>query len=66
LDQAGIGIVATYGVRTLADYLPAGKLVDPAFFDRLLELETAVSALAPYKPVARYNHVLGRKPGTKQ
>jgi hypothetical protein len=55
--------VAEYGVRIFADYLPAEKLDNPEFFARLLELETAAGTLHPYRLIARYTQLLGRKPG---
>jgi S-adenosylmethionine-dependent methyltransferase len=64
LDQAGLDVVAEYGVRIFSDYMPAERLGDPEFLDRLLELETVAGALHPYKLIARYNHFLARKPGS--
>jgi S-adenosylmethionine-dependent methyltransferase len=61
--QAGGAILAEYGVRTLADYLPVNRLADPTFFAQLLELEDAAGALLPYKLIARYNHLLIAKSG---
>jgi hypothetical protein len=54
--------LAEYGIRIFADYLPPEKLADPEFFARLLELETVASILHPYKLIARYTQLLGRKP----
>ena len=64
MAKAGVKVVAEYGVRIFADYVPAGKLTDREFYARLLELETAAGALVPYRRIARYNHLLGRKTGT--
>lgn len=61
MTQAGMEVVAEYGVRIFADYLPAEKLADPEFFARLLELEMAAGTLHPYRLIARYTHLLGRK-----
>ncbi len=61
MSQAGVEVVAEYGVRIFADYLPAEKLADPEFSARLLELEMAAGALSPYRLIARYTHLLGRK-----
>ena len=61
LVRAGGEMVAEYGVRIFADYLPAEKLADSEFFAHLLELETAAGALHPYRLIARYTHLLGRK-----
>jgi hypothetical protein len=60
LSKKDVQTVATYGVRIFADYLPADKLADPAFRDRLLELETAASTVDPYRSIARYIQILGR------
>jgi S-adenosylmethionine-dependent methyltransferase len=62
MAQAGVEMLAEYGVRIFADYLSAEKLADPAFFARLLELETVAGTLHPYKLIARYTQLLGRKP----
>lgn len=62
LNDAGVEVVAEYGVRIFADYLPADKLADPEFLARLLELEAAAGAIDPYRLIARYTHLLGRKP----
>jgi S-adenosylmethionine-dependent methyltransferase len=59
--EIGIAEVSRYGVRVLADYMPLEKLADPEFFSQLLELETAVGRLHPYKLIARYTQFLGRK-----
>jgi S-adenosylmethionine-dependent methyltransferase len=61
LVDAGVEVVAEYGVRIFADYLPVEKLADPEFLARLLELEVAAGALHPYRLIARYTHLLGRK-----
>jgi hypothetical protein len=55
-------VVAAYGVRIFADYLPVETLADPEFFARLLELELAAGTLHPYRLIARYTQLLGRKP----
>jgi S-adenosylmethionine-dependent methyltransferase len=61
MNQAGVEVVAEYGVRIFADYLPADKLTDPEFFACLLDLEMAAGSLHPYRLIARYTHLLGRK-----
>ena len=60
--RVGLELMAEYGVRIFADYVPAEKLADAQFFDRLLELELAAGTLSPYKLIARYIQLLGRKP----
>lgn len=64
MAQAGLEMLAEYGVRIFADYLPAEKLGDPEFFARLLDLEMAAGILHPYRLIARYIQLLGRKPVT--
>jgi S-adenosylmethionine-dependent methyltransferase len=59
--RAGIDIVGHQGVRIFADYMPEEKLRDAAFWARLLELEAAAGALFPYRLIARYHHIMGRK-----
>ena len=61
MDQAGVEVVAAYGIRAFADYLPRERLADPEFYARLFALETAAGALAPYRQIARYNQFLGQK-----
>jgi S-adenosylmethionine-dependent methyltransferase len=61
LAQVEVEVVARYGVRIFADYLPAEKLADPEFFARLIELETAAATLDPYRQIARYTQLLGKK-----
>jgi S-adenosylmethionine-dependent methyltransferase len=62
MNQAELEMVAEYGVRIFADYLADEKLADPEFFSRLLELETVAGTLYPYRLIARYIQLLGRKP----
>jgi hypothetical protein len=59
--QAGVEVVAAYGIRIFADYMPAEKLADPEFYARLVELEAVAGAQSPYRLIARYNQLLGRK-----
>jgi S-adenosylmethionine-dependent methyltransferase len=61
MAQAGVDMVAEYGVRIFADYLPAEKLADLEFFTRLVDLEMVAGSLYPYRLIARYTHLLGEK-----
>jgi ubiquinone/menaquinone biosynthesis C-methylase UbiE len=61
LVDAGAEVAAQYGVRVFADYLPGGKLSNPEFSARLQELEREVGTLDPYRLIARYIHLVGRK-----
>jgi S-adenosylmethionine-dependent methyltransferase len=65
MNQVRVEMVAEYGIRIFADYLPVEKLADPEFFARLLELEAVAGTLYPYKLIARYTHLLGGKRGEK-
>jgi hypothetical protein len=65
MNQVRVEMVAEYGVRIFADYLPVEKLADPEFFARLLELEAVTGTQYPYKLIARYTHLLGEKRGEK-
>ena len=60
--RVGLELMAEYGVRIFADYVPAEKLADPEFYARLLELELEAGSISPYKLIARYNQLLARKP----
>ncbi|MGH7408967.1 MAG: methyltransferase domain-containing protein [Candidatus Methylomirabilales bacterium] len=61
LEAAGIDLIAHAGVFVFADYLPAGRLEDPAYFPALLRLELEAGSLAPFREVARYLHLWGRR-----
>jgi S-adenosylmethionine-dependent methyltransferase len=63
LDELGLTVTATYGVRVFADYLPREHLDEPGFFQDLLRLELAVAAQPPYNQLARYAQVIARKGG---
>ena len=60
LEAAGATVVGRYGVRLFADCLPPDKLRDPAFWDRLFDLEIAAGPQEPYRHLARYTHLVGR------
>jgi S-adenosylmethionine-dependent methyltransferase len=61
VTQMDMDVVAEYGVRIFADYMPPAKLDDPAFYARLLDLEAAAGMRHPYKSIARYNQILAKK-----
>jgi S-adenosylmethionine-dependent methyltransferase len=61
LEELGLAVTATYGVRVFADYLPRDRLNEPGFFQDLLRLELAVAARPPYNQLARYAQVIARK-----
>lgn len=62
LRRAGVNVIETYGIRTLADYLPAGLLEEPARYEELLQLECDLCTQSPYREMARYVHLIGIKP----
>ncbi len=61
LEESGLVLTATYGVRAFADFVRHERLEDPDFFDTLLRLEMAACARSPYKLVARYVQLIARK-----
>jgi S-adenosylmethionine-dependent methyltransferase len=61
LAREGVDVMAAYGVPVFADYLPADRVADPTFYARLLALESQAGARTPYRLIARYNHLVGRK-----
>ena len=65
LDELGLTVTATCGVRVFADYVPRDRLDEPGFFQDLLRLELAVAAQPPYNQLARYAQILARKGGFK-
>jgi S-adenosylmethionine-dependent methyltransferase len=62
LEELGLAVTATCGVRALADYVPRGCLEDAGFLEALLALEKAVASRPPYSLMARYVHLLAHKP----
>lgn len=61
LAAAGIDIVAHAGIFVFSDYLPPGTLEDPSSFPTLLRLEMEAGGLSPFRDVARYIHLWGRR-----
>lgn len=60
LEDLGLEVMATCGVRAFADQVPAERLDDPEFFDALLRLEQVAATRSPYKLTARYVHLIAR------
>jgi S-adenosylmethionine-dependent methyltransferase len=58
LQQSDMQVVAEYGLRIFADYLPRDLLADPQLMEQVWQLELAASELSPYADIARYKHVL--------
>ncbi|MFQ5656067.1 MAG: methyltransferase domain-containing protein [Candidatus Methylomirabilales bacterium] len=63
LQATGIDILAHQGIFVFSDYVPPGTLEDPSNFTALLRLETEAGTLSPFKEVARYLHLWGRRAG---
>jgi S-adenosylmethionine-dependent methyltransferase len=54
MANLGFAIIASYGIRILADHLPPASLADPDFFGELLDLEADLSRCQSFLPTARY------------
>jgi len=63
LEATGIDVVAHKGILVFSDYLPPALLEDPSYLTTLLHLELEAGALSPFKDVARYLHLWGRRAG---
>jgi len=61
IQDAGLVVTGTYGVRAFADYVPRARLEEADFFDALLELELAAADRAPYRLLARYLQMIAHK-----
>ncbi|MFQ5532937.1 MAG: class I SAM-dependent methyltransferase, partial [Candidatus Methylomirabilales bacterium] len=61
LEGVGINVLAHQGIFVFSDYVPTGTLEDPSNFTALLRLETQAGILSPFKEVARYLHLWGRR-----
>jgi S-adenosylmethionine-dependent methyltransferase len=61
LENLGLTVAATCGVRAFADFVPHEQLDDPDFVDALLRLEKAVADRPPYNSLARYVHLIAYK-----
>jgi S-adenosylmethionine-dependent methyltransferase len=61
VTESGGVVLAEYGIRVLADYVSAERLSDPAFYADLFALEMAAGARSPYKEIARYTLLVGRR-----
>ena len=64
LDELGMEMVATYGVRIFADYVDADRLDDETFLEQLWVLERDAGLMAPYAQIARYSLLIGGKPAS--
>ncbi|HEY9405763.1 MAG TPA: methyltransferase domain-containing protein, partial [Pyrinomonadaceae bacterium] len=57
---AGLQVVATRGVRVVADYLPASLSGTPEAYARLLSFELVLGARPEFAAVARYTQIIAR------
>lgn len=64
LSDAGLQVVAEYGVRVFSDYLPPQVVGDVANYPRVLALEQTLGARAEFAAIARYRQVMARKVDT--
>jgi S-adenosylmethionine-dependent methyltransferase len=60
LEQAGMQIVATSGIRTFVDFMHRPTR-DKMPFEELLEMELRYSTEEPFRSLARYNHIIARR-----
>ncbi|GLY01868.1 MULTISPECIES: methyltransferase domain-containing protein [Actinoplanes] len=60
LTAAGLQVEATHGVRVFADLLPAAVIEEDP--QAVLELETALSSLSPFRDIASQVHLFARRP----
>ncbi len=61
IGDSGLKVVARYGIRIFADYLPEAVIQLPGNYQPLFELEKEAAPRAPYLNVARYLQVICRK-----
>ncbi|MBS1251196.1 MAG: tRNA 5-carboxymethoxyuridine methyltransferase [Anaerolineales bacterium] len=60
LTEAGLDIIAEYGVRIFADYLAGDDWkTDPVAFEALVDLEAAAADRFPYCHIGRYGQIIG-------
>ncbi len=59
LNAASLAVIATRGVRVLADYLPP-RVSRSADYERIFELEQKLGNRPEYAAVSRYTHCLAR------
>lgn len=62
LEELGLVVTATRGVRCVADYVPGECLEDAECLEVLLALEKEVANRLPTSLIARYVHLLANKP----
>jgi len=60
LTQAGLGVVAEYGVRVFSDYVDSKALDDEAY-RRIFDLEFTLGAQPQFAAIARYSQLIARR-----
>lgn len=63
LGATGIGVIDHHGILVFSDYLPPAILEEAVHRETLLRLELEAGSRSPYKEVARYIHLWGRRVG---
>lgn len=61
LESAGIEVIDHQGILVFSDYLPPTMVEDSPHLSTLLRLELETGARSPYREVARYIHLWGRR-----
>lgn len=61
-SQAGLGVLAEYGVRVVSEYVDSKHLDDEAY-RQLLELELTLGAQPQFAAIARYSQLIARRSG---
>ncbi len=61
LSEAGLEVIAEYGIRVFSDYLPQAQLVEAANYPRLLALEKQLGKRPEFAAIARYTQMIARQ-----
>lgn len=61
LSDAGVEVIAEYGIRVFSDYLPQEQLVEAANYPRLLALAQKLGKQPDFAAIARYTQVIARR-----
>jgi S-adenosylmethionine-dependent methyltransferase len=60
LEKHGFNVESETGVRCISDFLPRNEL-ETLDLEKLIEAEKTLSSQSPYRELARYVHIKGRK-----
>ena len=58
--DAGLALVAWYGLRMFYDYTADPRKTEPQYYEAVKRLETAARASEPYRQIGRDTHLLAR------